>query len=65
MTVPLYASPPEKKPRAERVRDLLENHLGHPIADCPDCGARDSLVCILLPPNARAPPTGFVYVVVK
>ena len=56
---------PEKKPRAERVRDLLEKHLGHPLTDCPDCGAVDSLIRILLPPNARAPPPDFVYVPVK
>ena len=45
-----------KKSRAERVRQLLEDHLGHALDDCPDCGARDSLVRILLPPNCRAPP---------
>jgi len=56
---------PVKKPRAERVRDLLETFLGHPLSDCPDCGAKDSLVRILLPPNARAPPTAFVYAPVK
>jgi hypothetical protein len=58
-------SVPEKKPRAERIRDLLENHLGRPLTDCPDCGAVDSLIRILLPPNARAPPASFVYVPVK
>lgn len=58
-------SVPAKKPRAERVRDLLEKHLGRPLTDCPDCGAKDSLVRILLPPNARAPPTSFVYVPIK
>lgn len=56
---------PKKKPRAERIRDLLENHLGRPLSDCPDCGAVDSLIRILLPPNARAPPTNFVYVAIK
>jgi hypothetical protein len=56
---------PAKKPRAERIRDLLESHLGRPLSDCPDCGAKDSLIRILLPPNARAPPADFVYVVVK
>jgi hypothetical protein len=56
---------PEKKSRAERIRDLLENHLGRSLSDCPDCGAVDSLVRILLPPNARAPPADFVYVAVK
>jgi hypothetical protein len=56
---------PEKKPRADRIRDLLEKQLGHPISDCPDCGAKDSLIRILLPPNARAPPVDFVYVAVK
>jgi hypothetical protein len=56
---------PEKKSRAERIRDLLESHLGRPLSDCPDCGAKDSLIRILLPPNARAPPADFVYVVVK
>lgn len=58
-------SVPEKKPRNARVRDLLEKHLGRPLTDCPDCGAIDSLIRILLPPNARAPPTSFVYVPVK
>jgi len=58
-------SVPKKKPRAERVRDLLEKHLGRPLTDCPDCGAKDSLVRILLPPNARAPPPDFVYMPVK
>ena len=48
------ASP--KKPRAERVRKLLEDYLGHALNDCLDCGAVDSLVRILLPPNSRAPP---------
>ena len=47
---------PEKKPRAERVRKLLEDFLGRPISDCPDCGAKDSLIRILLPANSRAPP---------
>jgi hypothetical protein len=59
------AALPGKKPRAERIRDLLENHLGHPLSNCPDCGAVDSLIRILLPPNARAPPLEFVYVAVK
>ncbi len=54
-----------KKPRAERVRDLLQKHLGRPLTDCPDCGAVDSLIQILLPPNARAPPADFVFVPVK
>ena len=45
-----------KKPRAERVRELIEDYLGHALNDCPDCGAVDSLVRILLPPNSRAPP---------
>jgi hypothetical protein len=58
-------SVPKKKPRAERVRDLLENHLGHPLTDCPDCGAVDSLIRILLPPNARAPPANSAFVPVK
>ena len=51
---------PKKKPRAERVRELLESFLGRPLTDCPDCGAKDSLIRFLLPPNARAPPTEFV-----
>jgi len=46
------ATVPAKKPRAERIRDLLEKLIGHPISDCPDCGAKDSLIRILLPPNA-------------
>jgi hypothetical protein len=50
--------PPEKKPRAERIRNLIEQRLGHPITDCPDCHAKDSLIRILLPPNCRAPPPG-------
>lgn len=53
-------SVPVKKPRADRVRELLENFLGHPLSDCPDCGAKDSLIRILLPPNCRAPPADFV-----
>ena len=59
------ATLPEKKPRAERVRDLLETHLGHPLTNCPDCGAVDSLIRILLPPNARAPPANSAFVPVK
>jgi len=59
------ATVPAKKPRAERIRDLLEKLIGHPISDCPDCGAKDSLIRILLPPNARAPPADFVYMAVK
>ena len=55
----------DRKPRAERIRDLLENRLGRPLSDCPDCGAKDSLIRILLPPNARAPPANLVYVVIK
>ena len=55
-------SVPEKKPRAERVRDLLEKSCGRPLSDCPDCGAKDSLVRILLPPNCRAPPADFPFV---
>ncbi len=58
-------SVPKKKPRAERVRDLLETHLGRPLTDCPDCGAVDSLIRILLPPNARAPPANSAFVPVK
>lgn len=50
--------PPGLKPeRAERRRRLIEILLGHGIDDCPDCGAKDSLVRILIPPTARAPPT--------
>ena len=49
-------SVPAKKPRAERIRKLLEDFLGRPLTDCPDCGAKDSLIRILLPSNARAPP---------
>jgi len=59
------ASIPAKKPHKERIRDLLEAHLGRPLSDCPDCGAKDSLIRILLPPNARAPPADFVDYVLK
>jgi hypothetical protein len=59
------AALPEKKPRAERIRDLLETHHGRPISDCPDCEAVDSLIRILLPPNARAPPANSAFVPVK
>jgi hypothetical protein len=52
---------PPKKPRAERVRDLLEKQLGHPINNCPDCGAKNSLVQLLLPPTGRAPPTTIAF----
>ena len=48
--------PEPKAPRKERVRDLIEKIIGHAIDDCPDCGARASLVRILLPANSRAPP---------
>ena len=50
------APPPPKPTRKERVRVLLENLVGRPLDDCPDCGAVASLVRILLPPSARAPP---------
>lgn len=59
------ATLPPKKPRAERVRDLLVNLLGRPLTDCPDCGAKDSLIRILLPPNCRAPPVHFVAAALK
>jgi hypothetical protein len=65
-------SVPKKKPRKERIRDLLEKQHGCPIADCPDCGAKDSLIRIPISPsggrgapNARAPPASFVFVPVK
>jgi hypothetical protein len=51
--------------RAVRIRDLLERHLGRPLSVCPDCGAKDSLIRILLPHNARAPPADFVYMAIK
>ena len=50
------ASVPEKKPRAERVRQLIEDFLGRSINDCPDCGAVDSVRQIPLPPSPRPPP---------
>ena len=56
---------PTREPRAKRVRALLENFLGRPLTDCPACGATDSLVRILRPPNAPAPPPDFVYPPVK
>jgi hypothetical protein len=61
----LRGTVPEKKPRAERIFDLLENHLGRPPIDCSDCGAKDSLIRILLPPKVRAPSADFVDVAVK
>ena len=48
--------PEPKAPHKERVRDLIEKIIGHAIDDCPNCGARASLVRILLPANSRAPP---------
>ena len=57
---PAAAGP--KPSRSERTKALLENWIGRPLTDCPDCGAVDSLIRILLPPNARAPPPDFVYV---
>ena len=49
-------APGPKRSRAERIRTLIENRLGHALDDCPDCGAVASLVRILIPPTARAPP---------
>ena len=49
-------NPGPKLSRKDRVLKLIEDNLGHGIDDCPDCGAVGTLIRILLPPNARAPP---------
>ena len=47
---------PAKKSRKERVAELLEKYLNRPISDYPECGGHNTLICILIPPNCRAPP---------
>ena len=53
--LPVRAARPART-RAERKLRILEDLLDHAIDDCPDCGAVASLVRILIPPTARAPP---------
>ncbi|MEM6397553.1 MAG: IS91 family transposase [Bacteroidota bacterium] len=48
--------PPPKEERKVRVKRLIEKLIDRGLDDCADCGAVDSLVRILIPPDARAPP---------
>ena len=49
-------APSPKEERKVRIQRLIENLLDRGIDDCADCGAVGSLVRILIPPDARAPP---------
>lgn len=60
----LSVTHPESKPtKLELKKRIIEDWLARPLTDCPDCGANDSLIRILLPPNSRAPPPGELIVV--
>ncbi|MEM6397557.1 MAG: transposase [Bacteroidota bacterium] len=48
--------PPPKEERKVRVQRLIERLIDRGLDDCADCGAVGSLVRILIPPDARAPP---------
>lgn len=59
----LNTSAPTTKPtKSDLKKQLMEKWLERPLNDCADCGAKDSLIRILLPPNCRAPPAGALMV---
>ena len=49
-------APPPCEP-AERRRQIMTQWLGHDPDTCQDCGAKGTLIRILIPPCTRAPPT--------